>query len=164
MARQCGDCKVCCTRAEVEELSKPLNVACQHQCVGGCAIYPSRPQACAEYRCAWLSGYGKPGLRPDLSGWFGEILMWPLPGRLYVIAIMDSGDGEAVEEAMRSLVEDADPGVQRLDIVIAIHNGEVLIGAKDEADGVVGRQFLAMMSSGKAEIIYKNGIKKAVRP
>ena len=67
-ARQCGECRACCTTCAVNELNKSLNTACVHICERGCAIYESRPNSCREYDCAWLQGHLPEKHRPDKSG------------------------------------------------------------------------------------------------
>lgn len=66
--RECGECTACCTTLALAALNKPINVRCQHVCAQGCGIYNDRPDACREYRCAWLMGLLPEKFRPDQSG------------------------------------------------------------------------------------------------
>lgn len=65
--RSCGDCSECCEAVGVEELNKPNNEHCQHQCAAGCAIYGEHPPSCRTFRCFWLSGDFGVEHRPDKS-------------------------------------------------------------------------------------------------
>ena len=73
--RTCGACTVCCTAMAIDkpEIQKEAGVTCRH-CVGGCAIYQTRPALCRDYHCGWRQ---LPNLddswRPDKSGVFVEL-------------------------------------------------------------------------------------------
>lgn len=72
MARECGECTVCCTQWKIPELNKPAETLCQNlkQPPGcqNCLIYDSRPDVCRNFRCGWMQGFmGEEG-RPDKSG------------------------------------------------------------------------------------------------
>lgn len=68
--RDCGECSACCRLPEISEINKPANTPCKHLCSKGyeCKIYRGRPKMCADYKCCWLSGFGKNKDRPDKSG------------------------------------------------------------------------------------------------
>lgn len=68
MTRDCGECKACCVVFDVPSLAKPAGQKCAHLCPSGCAQYASRPDACRDYRCAWLDGLGEEEHRPDRIG------------------------------------------------------------------------------------------------
>lgn len=55
---------------QISSFNKPKYEKCQHQKFGSrsCGIYPTRPQACQKYTCAWLEGLGSSSDRPDESG------------------------------------------------------------------------------------------------
>lgn len=54
--RVCGTCTLCCELPEIDEFSKPANVACQHCQAGtGCAIYDRRPSLCRDFLCLWMA-------------------------------------------------------------------------------------------------------------
>lgn len=86
MAGHCEECRACCTVFEVEEISKPFGVPCQH--LGptpfgpGCTIYPDRPEPCKHFVCLWLDSQRRPiledrmgeDLRPDVTN---VVLGWP---------------------------------------------------------------------------------------
>ena len=45
-----------------------MNTHCQY-CDDGCSIYDSKPETCAEFKCAYLDGKNAPEeLRPDKCG------------------------------------------------------------------------------------------------
>lgn len=166
MTRSCGGCSVCCVQAKVVELNKPRGVACPHQCPTGCAIYQiGRPQACEVYSCAWHSGHGDQWSRPDVSGVFGEVLQWPIPGRLFVVGLLEVTDERLWRAAVatdcdpcRALLESTDSGAIPLDVVIlVVGHGEILIYSRNDKDVLVARAFLSMLASGKGGIIHADG-------
>ena len=73
--RQCGDCTICCIvpGMDTPAAQKKHSTRCRH-CANGCAIYEQRPQACAEFYCAWrrLPSLGD-AWRPDRSGVFATL-------------------------------------------------------------------------------------------
>jgi len=73
----CGECRQCCTTAEVIDtdagFSKPAHTPCMHLCAKGCSVYFDRPTACKSYKCMWLQSQGTnrempAEMRPDRSG------------------------------------------------------------------------------------------------
>lgn len=70
VGRSCGPCSACCTSLGVEEINKPRDTPCVHQCGQGCSIYESRPPSCQTYHCLWLAGLieGDERRRPDQLG------------------------------------------------------------------------------------------------
>lgn len=69
-ARACGECGLCCKIMGVEAIAKPPRKWCGHFRKGrGCAVYATRPNACAVFNCTWLLA---PNLgddwRPDRAG------------------------------------------------------------------------------------------------
>lgn len=67
--RACGSCAACCDVFAIEALAKPAGGLCQHSTSVGCAIYPARPQTCAQWFCLWRKvGAFPERLRPDRSG------------------------------------------------------------------------------------------------
>lgn len=90
-ARECGDCRVCCTLFEIAEVNKGLNRPCRHQGKAGepgCKIYGHRPQVCRDFECAWKQGLSGEGDRPDRLG-----IMF------YTVQLEDGGHGLAIVEA-----------------------------------------------------------------
>ncbi len=78
--RSCGSCYTCCVWLGIEELKKHTGQSCRYLTgISGptsrCGIYPTRPKACATYKCAWLEGLGPDSARPDRSG----LLLTPYP-------------------------------------------------------------------------------------
>jgi len=63
----CGSCNVCCVEYGIDGV-KRAGERCQHLVGGehGCDRYDTRPRACAEYRCAYLTGAVR--VRPDALG------------------------------------------------------------------------------------------------
>ncbi len=54
--RSCGDCTLCCKLIGIPELEKPPGTWCLRCTIGkGCQIYDTRPEACRNFRCAWLA-------------------------------------------------------------------------------------------------------------
>jgi hypothetical protein len=54
--RECGSCSLCCYLLEVKSLKEPQGEWCEHCRPGhGCAIYKSRPMACRNWSCAWMT-------------------------------------------------------------------------------------------------------------
>ena len=53
--KSCGECTMCCSALEIEELKKAAGPLCAN-CVsgGGCSIYANRPQVCRDFECEWL--------------------------------------------------------------------------------------------------------------
>ncbi|CAN5321642.1 hypothetical protein BH10PSE4_BH10PSE4_24620 [soil metagenome] len=55
LARTCGDCGLCCKLMGVQAIDKAPHAWCGHYRKGaGCAIYDTRPTACASFACYWL--------------------------------------------------------------------------------------------------------------
>ena len=79
MARECGDCQLCCNLIGVAELAKSPHSDCIHQCKSGCAIHSSRPKECRTYQCQWRSNEEIPDdLRPDKIGCIIDLHDTPL--------------------------------------------------------------------------------------
>lgn len=66
MTRACGDCTMCCTLLEIDELQKPRRTPCPHE-HGRCSVYATRPDECRAFKCLWLA-FDIPVGRPDISG------------------------------------------------------------------------------------------------
>jgi len=65
---ECGNCTACCTLLEVAEIDKAASVVCEH-CNEGCTVYSNRPDACAEFSCAYHQmKIASTKLRPDNCG------------------------------------------------------------------------------------------------
>lgn len=116
--RKCDGCTECCTHVGVEPLDKPPGVPCQHLCATGCAIYSDRPQCCAAFKCAWLSGRIPKAYRPDQCG--------------ILFDVMHFGSGTADKTALVAI--EARPGAiaDNLDLIerLAI-TGTVVLSAAD---------------------------------
>lgn len=55
--RDCGECNLCCIVLDVPEINKVRGIQCPHSKKKvGCQIYNTRPQACIDFKCAWLQG------------------------------------------------------------------------------------------------------------
>lgn len=65
MTNQCDGCTVCCTILNIPEFDAPAGTPCQHECSVGCAIYASRPQPCADFKCVYLDSGLDVSYRPD---------------------------------------------------------------------------------------------------
>lgn len=53
--KSCGTCGMCCKLLGVAELEKAAGRWCGHYRRGtGCAVYETRPGACASFECLWL--------------------------------------------------------------------------------------------------------------
>ena len=64
---KCGDCNICCTVMNIENVSKSGD-ECKHICEEGCSIYSKRPNACSHFKCAYLTSGWDEEFRPDKSG------------------------------------------------------------------------------------------------
>lgn len=63
IARECGDCGLCCKLLAVDDIGKPAHQWCAHFAPGArCGIYETRPLACATFQCLWLR---QPELGPE---------------------------------------------------------------------------------------------------
>lgn len=51
--QNCGDCTLCCTTCNIEELKKPSGTECIH-CSIKCDIYENRPDSCKDFKCAYI--------------------------------------------------------------------------------------------------------------
>ena len=69
--RSCGSCYMCCTLMGVPEIDKkdgePCKYAKKGPCKDACTIYETRPQACRDFECLWLLGFGEERDKPDKS-------------------------------------------------------------------------------------------------
>ncbi len=74
MARECGECSLCCFVPYIDEPSfKPCHTWCPHRVKGiGCAIYddPDKPAICADFQCSWKQGAAEEEDRPDKLGFY----------------------------------------------------------------------------------------------
>lgn len=68
MDKECGDCTVCCSVLEIEELNKPARVDCSNLCGKGCSIYSTRPPVCRSFKCVWKVSNWPDKFRPDRCG------------------------------------------------------------------------------------------------
>lgn len=84
--RKCGECQFCCTALAIDDLNKPGDTRCRHQCASGCAIYRRQPMDCREFECLWLSGFGGDDERPDRVGYL-QLLSYESKDRLSVMRI-----------------------------------------------------------------------------
>lgn len=64
---KCGDCKVCCTVLSIKNF-KDAGKPCDKIYKNGCSIYKTRPEACAHFKCLWLTSDWLESFRPDKSG------------------------------------------------------------------------------------------------
>src|SRR6185437_14624626 len=57
MARECGECTMCCKLMGIASIDKPAGQWCPHcKPERGCAIYANRPGECRNFVCGWLRG------------------------------------------------------------------------------------------------------------
>ena len=69
IGKSCGECTLCCSALEIDELKKPAGPKCENCGDGGCGIYVDRPQVCRDFECEWLmSRRLPPHFRPDRIG------------------------------------------------------------------------------------------------
>ncbi len=104
-ARDCGDCRVCCTLFEIPEVKKSLNEPCRHQGASdgsGCKIYAHRPEVCRKFDCAWKLGLAGDFDRPDRLGvmFYTVDLEDGLPG----LAIVESTPGAFERPRVRDMI------------------------------------------------------------
>lgn len=100
-SRACAGCTACCFTHGVGEINKYEFSDCTNCEVGvGCKIYASRPRACGQFHCLWLTGdVGTDEERPDKLG----IVCSPIYTRFTrddppAIFLFEAGEG-AIEEA-----------------------------------------------------------------
>ena len=88
--RTCGSCTVCCIVPSIDTpaAQKKSNTLCRN-CIDGCVIYEHRPEACAEFHCAWryIASLGDEW-RPDKSGVFGMLDFLEPPESALAITLM----------------------------------------------------------------------------
>ena len=68
--KSCGECSLCCSVLEIDELKKPAGPPCPScRRDGGCEVYATRPQVCRDFECEWLTDrtLTRP-FRPDRIG------------------------------------------------------------------------------------------------
>lgn len=76
----------------VEELGKVDWQPCVHHArgknwiEGSCRVYENRPESCANYRCAWLDGWGDWQDRPDRLGVIFSLMFSEELGGTYMLA------------------------------------------------------------------------------
>jgi hypothetical protein len=119
---------------KVPALEKPAGVWCEHagnHPGGGCSIYETRPQACRDFLCSWLTdehGIFLDGDRPDRIG----IVFWvkkkggrdPVTGKdLNVIVAMEQHQGAALQGRRAREIIDR---FRRRGIPVSIGFGDVL--------------------------------------
>ena len=90
--RECGDCTACCFEITIDDpnLAKPPRQSCVNCTSEGCSIYPTRPQSCRVWFCAWRRLAALPdALSPDKSGLLASLVENPEAdnplARLYII-------------------------------------------------------------------------------
>jgi Fe-S-cluster containining protein len=98
----CGSCNVCCNLLAVVDLDKPPRQWCHNALRphGGCAIYPTRPEACKTYECLWLQSQNRVdegevmpiGLRPNRSGVLFALWDEDNPKKMYVHVAPENAD------------------------------------------------------------------------
>jgi hypothetical protein len=76
MARECGQCQLCCTLLPTREVPSLAGERCRHQRFRkGCAIYAKRPLPCRFWSCRWLIADDTADLpRPDRAGYVIDIM------------------------------------------------------------------------------------------
>ena len=63
---KCEKCTLCCKLLPIEQLEKHASVLCKFCNDDGCIVYSTRPEACKNFKCYYLSNENlSPELRPD---------------------------------------------------------------------------------------------------
>ena len=93
MARECGDCTMCCKLIGVKEIDKKPNSWCEHCEVGkGCSIYADAPPSCHDFRCLWLDNEEMTdNLRPDKT----KVVLGGTTDGNHVVAYVDPARPDA---------------------------------------------------------------------
>jgi len=111
MARQCGDCTLCCKLLPVRELQKLSNTRCQYQRYGkGCTVYNTRkmPGSCKLWNCRWIINDDTEELsRPDRVGYVIDIMPE------YVVTIDNPGDAPRKKGVIQVWVDPSRPDAHR---------------------------------------------------
>jgi hypothetical protein len=135
--RQCGTCTLCCKVMTIKELNKPTGQWCSHCSVGaGCQIHASKPQACTDFECGWLTDETLgPEWKPEKSKF---VLIRRRPNRLLVHvdpAMPDAWKRPPYHKALMATMESflRDKGqvfiVVRDQFTLLLPDGEHRIGA-----------------------------------
>lgn len=135
MSRACRQCSACCTTHAVPEIGKAEGARCPSVRPGWrpCAVYETRPQACRDFACLWLTTAGAPFAdsdRPDLLGVVFDADQHPRYGLVFRLFEVRAGaaDGPRVQVLAR--------GMARAGLVIVFAHGGAgrrVIGGPAEA-------------------------------
>jgi len=92
--KDCGNCSLCCKSMQIDELSKPSDVWCEHCNVGAhhaCTIYNERPEECSAFHCFWRAESWPEKFRPDRC----KVIFSSLPGVETIMCNTDNGRPDA---------------------------------------------------------------------
>ena len=105
MARECGECTLCCTLLPVPVLEKPANTDCVN-CKGGCTIYETRPMPCRTYHCEWLKGEFPEEMRPDKT----HVVFEAMSEEPLILALIEPGFDDALPKMTNELLHYLEDG------------------------------------------------------
>ena len=125
--RACGGCTACCFELTIDDprMHKPPRQACAHCVAEGCSIYPTRPEDCRTWFCAWRRIADLPdALRPDHCGLLASLVENyaaenPLQRLYIVVQWLDSMPIEKSEAA-----DDLLAAMRRYDLPVWVGSGD----------------------------------------
>ncbi|HEX5775499.1 MAG TPA: YkgJ family cysteine cluster protein [Caulobacteraceae bacterium] len=137
--KQCGDCAMCCKVLEIHEIAKARHTMCGHfRKGGGCSIYETRPTACRQFVCAWLTTPDMDASwRPDRS----KLMLWG-SGQLMVDvdpAYPDAWKREPYYSKLKQASDRRRPGAVDVvvrngrEVFVLFPEGAVSLGPEQEA-------------------------------
>lgn len=140
IARDCGDCTLCCKVLGIAALDKPLGKWCPHCAIGrGCKIYEARPGECRTFDCLWLQRETLgPEWRPDRA----KFVLCPTPDNSTLVVQVDPGAPDAWRRApyhavLRQWSRAANEARRQL-IVMVGSRATVVLPDRDVPLGTVG--------------------------
>ena len=155
-------------------MQKPAKTVCPHQCSAGCGIYPTRPSACAVYKCSWLAGQLPLWAKPDESGLFFETMLLPLKKPMpngSAVLVMAWGEAVDVEKALsfESKWDDLFDGLCSHGVHVVslgglpedrFPDGMARIASDQVAAGIYEQWIRAVRKNGGVDVIFADGEKE----
>jgi hypothetical protein len=105
MSRECGDCTLCCTLLGVQDIDKPAQTKCEHECDSGCGIYETRPYSCKRFDCLWLKRLLPVWARPDKINVVFDVAKPKITGKKMPLLLIEGEDGAHKSHKLRPIIE-----------------------------------------------------------